>query len=71
MPSLAELPEIIGFFSYSREDDEAEGGGISELRERIERALREQLGRPVKTIRLQQRRRSSPPTCCGRKSDPP
>jgi hypothetical protein len=33
MSSLAALPEVIGFFSYSREDDEGSGGRLSKLRE--------------------------------------
>jgi hypothetical protein len=32
MSSLADLPEIVGFFSYSREDDEAFKGTLSALR---------------------------------------
>jgi hypothetical protein len=35
MSSLAELPELIGFFSYSREDDEAFKGTLSGLRDGI------------------------------------
>jgi hypothetical protein len=35
MSSLADLPELVGFFSYSREDDEGAFGALSALRERI------------------------------------
>jgi hypothetical protein len=44
MPSLAELPELTGFFSYSREDDDDFKGALSALRDRIRRSLRSQLG---------------------------
>ena len=54
MSSLAELPELVGFFSYSREDDEDSQGALSALRERIQRELRGQLGRSTKTFRLWQ-----------------
>ncbi len=54
MSSLADLPELVGFFSYSREDDEVTYGALSALRERIQRELRGQLGRPMKTFRLWQ-----------------
>jgi hypothetical protein len=45
MSSLAELPELVGFFSYSRKDDENSEGALSRLRLRIHRELRLQLGR--------------------------
>jgi hypothetical protein len=54
MSSLAELPELIGFFSYSREDDDGSFGGLSALRDRIQHELRGQLGRTAKTFRLWQ-----------------
>jgi hypothetical protein len=54
MSSLADLPELVGFFSYSREDDEDSNGALSALRERIQRELRGQLGRSMKTFRLWQ-----------------
>jgi hypothetical protein len=54
MSSLAELPEVIGFFSYSREDDEAFAGSLSALRDGIQRELGAQLGRSKKTFRLWQ-----------------
>jgi hypothetical protein len=52
--SLADLPELVGFFSYSREDDEDSKGALSALRERIQRELRSQLGRSRKDFRLWQ-----------------
>lgn len=54
MSTLAELPEIIGFFSYSREDDEAYKGRLSALREAIQQELGAQLGRSKATFRLWQ-----------------
>jgi hypothetical protein len=54
MPSLAEFPALVGFFSYSREDDQGSGGRLSKLRERIQEELRLQLGRTKKDFRLWQ-----------------
>ncbi len=54
MSSLAELPEVIGFFSYSRDDDEAFQGTLSALRDAIQRELGAQLGRNRKNFRLWQ-----------------
>jgi TIR domain len=54
MSSLAEAPDLVGFFSYSREDDEGSGGRLSKLRERIQEELRSQLGRTRKDFRLWQ-----------------
>jgi hypothetical protein len=48
MASLAELPELVGFFSYSRSDDEHSGRALSQLRGRIHDELRLQLGRDVR-----------------------
>jgi WD40 repeat protein len=45
MSSLAELPELVGFFSYSRRDDENSRGALSRLRAHIQGELRLQLGR--------------------------
>jgi hypothetical protein len=45
MSSLADLPEFVGFFSYSRRDDENSQGSLSRLRARIFSELRLQLGR--------------------------
>ena len=54
MATLADFPELVGFFSYSREDDDDSRGALSALRERIQRELRGQLGRNMKTFRLWQ-----------------
>jgi hypothetical protein len=54
MSTLAELPELVGFFSYSREDDEAFVGRLSALRDSIYRELSAQLGRSKTTFRLWQ-----------------
>jgi hypothetical protein len=54
MAPLADLPELVGFFSYSRDDDEGSHGALSALRERIQSELRGQLGRSMKTFRLWQ-----------------
>jgi hypothetical protein len=54
MSSLAELPELAGFFSYSREDDEAFKGMLSALRDGIQRELSAQLGRSKRTFHLWQ-----------------
>ena len=45
MASLAESPELVGFFSYSRRDEQHTGGALSLLRARIHDELRLQLGR--------------------------
>jgi TIR domain len=54
MSSLADAPDLVGFFSYSREDDEDSGGRLSKLRERIQAELRGQLGRTKTDFRLWQ-----------------
>src|SRR5262249_43142040 len=54
MSSLAERPVLVGFFSYSREDDEDSGGRLSKLRERIQAELRGQLGRTKTDFKLWQ-----------------
>jgi hypothetical protein len=51
MASLADTPDLVGFFSYSREDDEGSGGRLSKLRERIQEELRAQLGRTKRDFR--------------------
>jgi uncharacterized protein YllA (UPF0747 family) len=57
MSSLADLPEIIGFFTYSREDDESFKSRLSGLREAIQHELSAQLGRSKATFRLWQTRK--------------
>ena len=54
MASLAQLPELVGFFSYSREDDEAFRRSLSALRDAIQRYLSAQLGRTKRNFRLWQ-----------------
>jgi hypothetical protein len=61
MPSLADLPELVGFFSYSREDDDSFKGTLSALRDAIQRELSAQLGRSKKTFRLWQDQESIAP----------
>jgi TIR domain len=54
MSSLADAPDLVGFFIYSREDDEDSGGKLSKLRDRIQAELRGQLGRTKRDFRLWQ-----------------
>jgi hypothetical protein len=61
MSSLADLPEVVGFFSYSREDDEAFEGTLSALRDGIHRELSAQLGRSKAAFRLWQDRMAIAP----------
>jgi hypothetical protein len=61
MPSLTDRPELVGFFSYSREDDEDSQGALSALRNRIQRELRGQLGRSARDFRLCQDREAIAP----------
>src|SRR5262249_35085787 len=60
MSSLADIPELVGFFSYSREDDADSRGALSALRGRIQGELRGQLGRSAKTFRLWQDKEAIP-----------
>jgi hypothetical protein len=60
MASLADLPELVGFFSYSREDDRDAHGALSDLRQRIQGELRSQLGRPAGTFRIWQDKEAIP-----------
>jgi hypothetical protein len=61
MPALSDLPELVGFFSYSREDDENFDHALSKLRTRIQNELRAQLGRSKETLRLWQDKEAIPP----------
>ena len=54
MSSFADLPEVVGFFSYSREDDESFEGMLSALRDGIHRELSAQLGRSKTNFRVWQ-----------------
>jgi hypothetical protein len=68
LPALTDLPELMGFFSYSRDDDRDSEGGLTLLRRRIQSELRGQLGRSEKTLRLFQDAKAIPPgTLCGRR----
>src|ERR1700716_2930638 len=44
MPSMLERPDLVGFFSYSRRDDEHSQGALSRLRAQIHHELHIQLG---------------------------
>jgi hypothetical protein len=59
--ALDELPEIVGFFSYSRDDDRDSDGSLSILRRRIQNELRAQLGRSESALRLWQDAEAIPP----------
>lgn len=61
MNSLADLPELVGFFSYSRDDDEGSQGALSALRDAIQRELGAQLGRNRQNFRLWQDRAAIAP----------
>ena len=52
MSSLTDLPRLIGFFSYSRDDDEGDDGALSALSDRIYNELRSQLGRTKDNFQL-------------------
>src|SRR6516162_4586743 len=52
MASLATLPKVVGFFSYSRNDDEGDNGAVSALANRIFLELRAQLGRNNENFKL-------------------
>jgi hypothetical protein len=54
MSSLADLPYLTGFFSYSREDDQGSNGALSGLREAIQDELSAQLGRTHEDFRIWQ-----------------
>jgi len=48
MSSLADLPKLVGFFSYARSDDEHSDKALSSLRKRIRSEFRLQLGRELR-----------------------
>jgi len=54
MSSLADLPDLVGFFSYSREDDEGSDGALSALRNVIQKELSALLGRSNTDFRVWQ-----------------
>jgi hypothetical protein len=53
--------EVVGFFSYSRQDDLDSDGTLSALRDRIQRELRGQLGRSPSNFRLWQDKQAIAP----------
>jgi hypothetical protein len=61
VPALADREELVGFFSYAREDDADSNGALSALRGRIQRELRTQLGRTTRNFRLWQDREAIAP----------
>lgn len=61
MSPLADLPELVGFFSYSRDDDEAFHGSLSALRDAISRELGARLARNKSDFRLFQDREAIAP----------
>src|SRR5262245_63271555 len=72
MSSLSDAPDLVGFFSYSREDDEGSGGKLSKLRERIQEELRGQLGRDFRLWTAIDPASCGKTECCGkRKSSRP
>ncbi len=60
MSSLAKLPDLVGFFSYSREDDEGSRGALSALRDAIQAELSAQLGRNQADFRVWQDKSAIP-----------
>jgi len=60
MSSLAKLPDLVGFFSYSREDDEGSRGALSALRDAIQAELSAQLGRAHADFRVWQDKSAIP-----------
>jgi TIR domain len=51
---LADLPEVVGFFSYSRDDDKSFKGALSALRKAIHEDLSAKIGRSETNFRLWQ-----------------
>jgi hypothetical protein len=52
MPLLTQLPNLVGFFSYSRTDDKTDDGAVSALANRIYVELLSQLGRKPENFKL-------------------
>jgi hypothetical protein len=48
MSSLADLPDLVGFFSYARRDDAHNDGALTLLRQRIRNELEVRLGRRLR-----------------------
>jgi outer membrane protein assembly factor BamD (BamD/ComL family) len=60
MSSLADLSDLVGFFSYSREDDQGSRGALSALRDAIQSELSAQLGRSHSDFRVWQDKAAIP-----------
>ena len=60
MASLADLPELVGFFSYSRDDDQGSRGALSALRDAIQNELSAQLGRSQSDFHIWQDKTAIP-----------
>jgi hypothetical protein len=60
MSSLADLSDLVGFFSYSREDDHGSRGALSALRDAIQSELSAQLGRSHTDFRVWQDKAAIP-----------
>ncbi|MFZ1005241.1 MAG: TIR domain-containing protein [Candidatus Sulfotelmatobacter sp.] len=60
MSSLADLSDLVGFFSYSREDDHGSRGALSALRDAIQSELSAQLGRSQTDFRVWQDKAAIP-----------
>jgi hypothetical protein len=60
MSSLADLSDLVGFFSYSREDDHGSRGALSALRDAIQNELSAQLGRSHTDFRVWQDKAAIP-----------
>ena len=60
MSSLADLSDLVGFFSYSREDDQGSRGALSALRDAIQSELSAQLGRSHADFRVWQDKAAIP-----------
>lgn len=60
MSSLADSAKLVGFFSYSREDDTDSKGALSALREAIQSELSMQLGRSSANFQIWQDKEAIP-----------
>ena len=60
MASLADLAELVGFFSYSRDDDQGSRGALSALRDAIQNELSAQLGRSQSDFHIWQDKAAIP-----------
>src|SRR5262249_32532265 len=58
--SLAKVEDLVGFFSYAREDDDDSDGALSNIRDRIQKELRQLLGRRKGGFKLWQDKTAIP-----------